>query len=306
MAFRARRLRSAPRSLGIVRTVLVTGGNRGIGFAMADQLLASGDRVVITSRDAERGRRAREELTRAHRGAGVAVRTCDLSSPDSIRSCAARLTAEGVQLDAIVNNAGVLQAPPARELTAEGVEVTLATNALGPWLLTSLIAPLLSANARVVSLTSRLHLPGSRGEQVDFDFADPNLDHGYHPDRAYKNSKLALIWVSTALDAALPTGVTSNTVCPGFAPVTAARHTRGWMRFKLRFIVPRLPFAVSVEQAAADVLWALDAPQLAGRGGLYLADRTVAEASPQAADPQLARDFVELARRLWPEPGDPS
>lgn len=288
-----------------MQTVLLTGGNRGIGFAIADQLLTRGDRVLITSRSPERGRAAVERLRGAHPGADISTRTCDLSSPSSIRACAAGLVADGIRLDGLINNAGALGGPAIRELTPEGVEVTLATNALGPWLLTSLLAPILAPGARVVSLTSRLHLPGSRGEPVDFDFADPNLDHGYHPERAYKNSKLALIWVSTILDGELPDGVTSSAVCPGFAPATVARHTRGWTRFLLRFIVPRLPFAVSVDQAAADVLWALDSPDLAGRGGLYLADRAVAEASPQARDPELARRFATLAQQLWPAPEVP-
>jgi NAD(P)-dependent dehydrogenase (short-subunit alcohol dehydrogenase family) len=138
---------------------------------------------------------------------------------------------------------------------------------------------------------------------VDFDVDDPNLERGYNADRAYKNSKLALIWVSSELNQRLPDGVISNAVCPGFVPLTAANYTRGWLRFRMRWIVPRLPFAVSVEQAAADVLWALDAPELAGRGGLYLADRAVAEPSADARDPVQAERFWRLAHTLWAQAG---
>ncbi|MGD7708084.1 SDR family NAD(P)-dependent oxidoreductase [Microlunatus sp. Y2014] len=284
------------------RKVLVTGGNRGIGYELAAALLARGDRVVLTTRDADRGDRAIRRLLADHPTGEVTVRTCDLSDPASVRRCADALLADGRPLDGVINNAGVLLAPPSRELTPDGVEVTLATNALGPLLLVGALAPMLRPAARVVSLTSRLHLPGSRGEPVDFDFDDPNLDHGYTPERSYKNSKLALMWVSTLLDRRLGP-VTSNTVCPGFVPRTAARHTRGWLRFKLRWIVPRLPFAVTAEQAAADVLWVLDAPELADRGDCFIADRTISEASPQARDSALADRFATLAGELWPQLG---
>ncbi len=290
---------TSPTSPATARRILVTGGNRGIGYALVSDLLGRGDRVIMTARDDAKGRAARADLLAAHPGAAIDLRTADLSRPGSIRTLAGELVAEGERLDGVINNAGVLLAPPTRRLTPEGVEITLATNALGPMLLTEELGPVLAPDARVVSLTSRLHETGSRGDPVAFDGEDPNLDHGYNPDRAYKNSKLALLWVSTELNRRLPDHITSNAVCPGFAPTTAAQYTRGWMRFKLRWIVPRLPFAVTVEQAAADVLWALDASELDGRGGLYLKDRSVATPSTDAQDPDQAARFWSLAHALW-------
>jgi retinol dehydrogenase 12 len=291
-----------PASPSAARRVLVTGGNRGIGYALVSALAGRGDRVVLTARDETRGRSALDRLRAANPDARLDVRVADLSSPDSIRRLTAELRADDEPFHALINNAGVLMAPASRQLTPEGVEVTLATNALGPMLLTEQIAPLLSPGCRVVSLTSGLHRPDSRGEPVGFDFDDPNLEHTYSPDRAYKNSKLALIWVSSELNRRTPDGVTSNAVCPGFAPATAAPYTTGWLRVQLRWILPRLPFTVSTEQAAANVLWALDAPELAGRGGLYLADRAVAEPSADARDAEQASRFWALAHSLWPVP----
>ncbi len=253
----------------------------------------------MTTRDEVKGRTVRDELRKDHPGSSIDVHVVDLSSPHSIRSLADELVRRGEPLDGLINNAGVLMAPPTRQLTPEQVEITLATNALGPMLLTETLGPLLAEGARVLSLTSRLHEPGSRGEPVGFDPEDPNLDRGYNSDRAYKNSKLALIWVSSELNRRLPDTVVSNAVCPGFVPTTASRYTRGWLRFRLRWIVPRLPFAVSVEQAAADVLWALEAPELVGRGGLYLKDRTIAEPGPDAGDADQAARFWSLAHSLW-------
>ena len=288
--------------------VLVTGGNRGIGYAMAHALAGRGVDVVITARDPERGAAARDRLRLEHPAADVQVLTLDVSDPDAIRRRAAELVAElhadHATLDGLIHNAGLLMPPPTRTLTAEGVEVTLATNALGPLLLTQLLAPALAPTAKVLGLTSRLHLPGSRGDEVDFSFDDPNLDHGYSPDRAYKNSKLALIWVCRELDRRLADGVAVQAVCPGFAPETASQYATGRRtRFLMRHVLPHLPFTVTVDQAADDVLWALEAPELAGRGGLYLADRAIADASPDADDPAQAARFWQLAHELWPTAG---
>jgi hypothetical protein len=172
--------------------------------------------------------------------------------------------------------------------------------------LTTALEPALAAapSARVLTLTSRLHQPGSRGDAVDFAFDDPNLEHGYSPDRAYKNSKLAAIWVSNELNRRLPATVTADAICPGFVPTTAAAYTSGWQRFLLRHILPRLSFTTSVPQAAANVAWALDAPELAGSGGRYLLERQVAEPSKDARDSTKARRFWKLATTLWPTTPD--
>ena len=281
--------------------IVVTGGNRGIGFALVTLLADRKGTVIFTSRDSGRGRDALRRLTDAGQGRGIRMEICDLASPDSIHACAQRLVDRGEPIDALINNAGILRPADIRQVTAEGVESTLATNALGPMALTAALEPALAAapSARVLTLTSRLHQPGSRGDPVDFAFDDPNLERGYNPDRAYKNSKLAAIWVSSELNRRLPATVTADAICPGFVPTTAAAYTTGWQRFLLRRILPRLSFTTTVEQAAADVAWALDAPELAGSGGRYLVDRQVAEPSEDARDSAKARRFWELAATLW-------
>ena len=264
------------------RTIVVTGGNRGIGYALAATLADRGDQVIFTSRDPDRGTASLQQLKAEHPTAKIRMEVCDLASPTSIRSCALRLLVEGRPIDGLINNAGVLRPAAQRETTPDGIEVALATNALGPLLLTTALEPALVAApaARVLILTSRLHLPGSRGDAVDFDFDDPNLEHGYSPDRAYKNSKLAAIWVAKELDRRLPDSVTCDAICPGFVPSTAAQYTSGWQRFLLRRVLPHFRFTTSVEQAAEDVVWALDAPELAGAGGRYFSDRHVRSPAP--------------------------
>jgi retinol dehydrogenase-12 len=287
------------RPVNATRTILVTGGNRGIGFAVVAALADRGDRVIFTSRDPERGRQALAQLTGKRAERTIRMEVCDLSSPVSIRAFARRLLDEATPIHGLINNAGVLRPPEERVMTEDGIEATLATNAIGPMLLTIALEPALRASAaKVLIVTSRLHMPGSHGDPVSFDFSDPNLKHDYSPDRAYKNSKLAAIWVIKELDRRMAPTVRCDAVCPGFVPATAAVYVTGWQRFLLRRVLPLFRFATTVEQAAADVVWALDAPELAGQGGQYLVDRRVAEPSRDACDEAKARQFWTLADQL--------
>jgi NAD(P)-dependent dehydrogenase (short-subunit alcohol dehydrogenase family) len=282
------------------RHVVVTGGNRGIGYAMVRALISRGDHVTFTARSRQRGTAALSRLSAEYLCGQVRLEICDVTSAESVRGLAENMLAQDWPLDALVHNAGVLRPPAARQLTAGGVEVALATNALGPMLITTALAPALAAAdaSRVLILTSRLHQPSSRGMPVDFDFDDPNLERGYHRDRAYKNSKLAAIWVARELDRRLPASVTCNAICPGFVPSTAAAYATSWQRLLLRYVLPRFSFTRTVDEAAEDVIWALDTNELDGIGGQYILDRTLASPSPQAADPALARRFLDLAERL--------
>jgi NAD(P)-dependent dehydrogenase (short-subunit alcohol dehydrogenase family) len=216
--------------------IMVSGGNRGIGYAVVAALADRGDEVIFTSRDPNRGNTALAQLRAEQPSRRIGMEVCDLASAASIRACAQRLLDAGQPIDGLINNAGVLRPAEHRNTTPEGIEVALATNALGPLLLTTALEAALAAApaARVLIVTSQLHQPGSRGDEVDFDFDDPNLEHGYSPDRAYKNSKLAAIWVAKELDRRLPKSVTCDAICPGFVPSTAAQYATGRDRFLLQ------------------------------------------------------------------------
>jgi len=121
--------------------------------------------VTFTARNYDRGAAALSRL-RENPRAQLSLELCDLSSVESIKSFARKLIAEERPVHALVHNAGVLRASAERQLTASGVEITLATNALGPALLTTAVPPALVAApvSRVLILTSRLHQPGAPRE----------------------------------------------------------------------------------------------------------------------------------------------
>src|SRR6185437_9957451 len=104
------------------RTVLITGANRGIGYATAESLLRLGNRVVLASRNLEAGEAARAALASATDSQLVEVLQGDMASMASVRSLASSFTRTHQRLDVLINNAGAYWHK--RELSADGLEMT--------------------------------------------------------------------------------------------------------------------------------------------------------------------------------------
>src|SRR5437868_2174614 len=115
------------------RSVVVTGGNAGIGKATAERLARLGARVVITARDDERGRRAVDDIKQASGSDSVECLHLDLASFASVRACASELLD---RLDAIhvldLNAGGMLSR---RQVSDDGLELQFQANHLGHFLL---------------------------------------------------------------------------------------------------------------------------------------------------------------------------
>ena len=285
----------------VASRIMLTGGGRGLGRATAHKLAAAGHEVVLVARTQAAASSAASQIRAAAPNAIVKPAAVDLSSVGAIRDFAEARLEIGQPIDVLVHIAGVMQTSKTRRLTVDGYEETLAVNALAPFLLTGLLMPLLerSASARVVTVSSRLHLPGSRGAPVDFDVADPHLEHGYHPDRAYKNSKLAVLWFTYELQRRLPPrAITANAVCPGFVPATAAASTHGLMRPVMKHLMPHMPFATSVEAASDSFMFMATDASLGGVGGRFYGEMRPIESSADSHDLARARRFWELAGRL--------
>lgn len=280
-------------------SVLLTGGGRGLGRLTAQTLAAAGHEVLLTARDPAAGQRAVEEIRAAVPAAKVRALTVELGSLASLATLCDGLLAEGRPLDVLFHVAGVMQQSPTRRVTKDGFEETLAVNALAPLFLTQRLEPLLrqAAAPRVVFVSSRLHLPGSRGAPVNFDFDDPHLERGYHPERAYKNSKLAVLWVASAFQRRWRgSALTAHTVCPGFVPETAAASTQGFQRFLLKYVLPWMPFARSATEAVDSFVFMATDPGVAGQPGLFWGEKKPLEASPEARDEAKSERFFTWAQ----------
>jgi dehydrogenase/reductase SDR family member 12 len=136
------------------KVVAVTGASSGIGLAAAEGYARLGATVWVIVRDRERGERACAGIAARSGNDDIHVGVCDLSRLASIRSFAGRFPSRAGRLDVLVNNAGAMT--ETRELSADGIELTLATNVIGPFALTTRLTELLqrSAPARIINVSS--------------------------------------------------------------------------------------------------------------------------------------------------------
>ncbi|MFF9983637.1 oxidoreductase [Streptomyces erythrochromogenes] len=194
------------------RTAVITGGNAGIGYHVAEQLARAGAHVVLAGRNAERTRTALAALRASVPGASAAEVRLDLADLHSVRRTAEQLAAAG-PVDLLVNNAGVTSSGKRAE-TAQGFELMFGTNHLGHFALTLLLAPALGPDARVVSLGSLTHA------RARLDFDDLQSRDGYRSMAVYGRSKLAVLLFAAELDRRLrASGSTVRSVAahPGWA-----------------------------------------------------------------------------------------
>lgn len=207
-----------PRTADAPAAVAITGANRGVGLAAAQEVARAGHPVVLLCRSERRGRDAAETLAPPSGPGAHHVVPIDLASLDSVRRAAQAVADLGRPLAALVNNAAVL--PAERTESRDGFELQLAVNHLAHFLLSGLLFPLLDRSvgpARVISVSSGAH----HGPAFDFD--DPNFRRKpYGPREAYQQSKLANVLFANGL-ASRSNGASSRSrVAPSGAPRPAS------------------------------------------------------------------------------------
>jgi NAD(P)-dependent dehydrogenase (short-subunit alcohol dehydrogenase family) len=185
-------VRRLPTAAG--RNFLVTGGNAGIGYFVAEQLAGTGATVFLGCRDGSRAEAAIGSIRSRVPGARVRHLPLDLADLSSLGGCVEALEVD--RLDAVVLNAGVLAEGAARQETKAGHELMFAVNHLGHFALAGLLAPLLSAApaGRVVTTGSFV------AKSARLDLGDPHSTRDYRPKRAYAQSKLAQMLFGFELD----------------------------------------------------------------------------------------------------------
>ncbi len=281
------------------KQALVTGGSGGLGAETARALASKGARVVITARDVAKGEEVAAGIRKSTGNDGVEVEALELGSLASVRDFAERFLARHDALHILVNNAGVMACP--FEKTTDGFERQFGTNHLGHFLLTGLLAPALlrGAPARIVSVSSR----GHHQSPVVFDDI-PFERRPYQKWLAYGQSKTANILFAVELERRLGArGVHANALHPGVIATDLARHLVPEDYEQLRKRAPGGRMRMkAVEAGAATSVYAATAPELEGRGGLYLEDCHVAEVDDAEGAVGGVRSYAldpEAAKRLW-------
>ncbi|HEV2742413.1 MAG TPA: SDR family oxidoreductase [Rubrobacter sp.] len=271
------------------KVALVTGGTSGIGKATAMALAAMGADVVVAGRDRERGEKAAAEI-REQTGARVDLALADLASQAGVRELAEGFKGRYDRLDVLVNNAGLVQST--RTESPDGLETTLATHHLAPFLLTNLLLDTLkeSAPSRVVTVSSE----AERWGNIDFD--DLQSKKKYRGFPVYGMTKLANIMFTYELAERLEgTGVTATCMHPGAVNTRFGTNNSGPMTLLFRAFKP---FMRTPEQGADTVIWLASSPDVEGVSGRYYADRKVIEPKKIASDPAARRRLWEESERL--------
>jgi dehydrogenase/reductase SDR family member 12 len=243
--------------------VIVTGATSGLGEAAAAGFARLGATVWLLVRNAQRGERARARIAERAGRDELLVATCDLSDMRSVRRFAGEFADRSPRLDVLVNNAGVLTRE--RSLSADGIELTLATNVLGPFLLTRLLVPVLerSAPARVINVSSGgmytqgLHLDDLQSNEAPFRGAV-----------AYSRSKrievvLTELWAQRLQGA----GVVVNSMHPGWVDTPGLSDSLPGFRRLMR------PLLRTPEQGADTIVWLGAAAPAAEVSGAFWLDR---------------------------------
>lgn len=240
-----------------MRTALITGANRGIGRAVAQQLAEQGMTVIVAARDAVAAEAAARDI--GHGAEGVQL---DVTDSASIAAAAEQVARAHGTLDVLVNNAGILpeatNTDPTESVDLEMFRQTYATNLLGPVGVLEAFLPLLrtSPAGRIVNVTSTV---GSLSDQT-------NPDSPYYSMvmPAYQSSKAALNNVTIALAKQLAdTPIKVTSVCPGFVQtdLTPINHEQA---------------PLTADQAAAPIVTAAALPEGAASGTFIDANGPVA------------------------------
>jgi NAD(P)-dependent dehydrogenase (short-subunit alcohol dehydrogenase family) len=273
------------------RTICITGANSGLGLEAARNLVGAGAHVIMACRNAEKAETAAQGL-RAGKGS-VEVRQLDLASLASIRQFSEQLLADGIELDGLMNNAGLMALDQSR--TEDGFETQIGVNHLGHFALTGLLLPSLMKrpNSRIVNVSSMGHIPG----KIHLD--DLMCDRRrYSRWGAYFQSKLANILFTNELERRLrETSLTTIALAahPGTARTELGKSGSSATNLVMRRLTPVLT-RTGVQGCEAQVRAMVD-PSALGRE--YYGPKYQMFGSPVKVTPSRRARNMDDARRLW-------
>ena len=306
-----------PTSAGAMagKICMVTGATAGIGLVTATELARGGATVIVIGRNRDRCNQVAESIRQGTGNPSVEFLCADLSSQAEVRCLAQAFLTRHKCLHVLVNNAGALFA--LRRESGDGIEMTLALNHLGPFLLTTLLLDALKAapSARIINISSSAH------EDVDqFDFDDPQAASRRRRLGRYPQGELASLFYSLAMPWAHPgflqyartkfanvlftnelarrlagTAVTANALHPGVVAsnFSSGNGVYGW--FLQRFLSLR---GISVEAGAATSIYLATSEEIATVSGRYFVNKQTAPCADGAKDPVAAARLWQLSEQL--------
>ncbi|KAG7470535.1 hypothetical protein MATL_G00114870 [Megalops atlanticus] len=278
------------------KTVIVTGGNTGIGKTTAMELARRGARIILACRNKQRAEAAVSDIRRESGNNEVVYMHLDLASLKSVRSFAETFLKTEPRLDLLINNAGIFM----KGKTEDGLGMMFGVNHLGHFLLTNLLLDRLKecGPSRVVNVSSTAHRFGS----VDFACLNEHKELGmgdsaWNVLKIYSHSKLCNVLFTHELAKRLQgTNVTCYSLHPGAVHTELARNANRLMLFLMKPIITL--FLLDPEAGAQTTLHCALQEGIEPLSGCYFSSCAVQELSAKARDDAVARKLWEVSERL--------
>jgi len=268
------------------KTVVVTGGSRGLGLVLARTLIDRGARVAICARDQAELERARQDLE--SRGGDVFASVCDVSVRDEVLRFIAEVEDDFGAIDVLVNNAGIIQIGPIELMTEEDFELALQVNLRGPLHAMLAVLPGMRRRkaGRIVNIAS-----------IAGKVAVPHL-------APYCTSKFALVGLSEAMRAeVVKDGIYVTTVCPGLMRTGSPRHA--WFKGQVQSEYAWFSIgdsnslsSISAERAVDQIIQAL----CRGDAELVISPQAKLASLAHGLAPGLVQEVLAVVARMMPRP----
>ncbi|XP_077292760.1 retinol dehydrogenase 12-like [Arctopsyche grandis] len=267
------------------KTIIVTGGDSGIGLQCAKDFATRGGKVIIISCDLSSGNNAKKKIILETGNDNIKVKYLDFSDLYTVRKCAEEILKEEPQIHVLLNNAGVAKIGIYK--TIDGLDAVTQINYFGPFLFTNILLGRLkeSAPSRIVNVSSIAHNLGK------LNLNNYGITNSANEWLLYSNSKLAVTHFSIELSRRLRgTGVTSNSLHPGVFFSGIVRTLPSFSQFLWKIVVN--VFLKTIEEAAQTSIYLCVSGDAANFNGEFFED------CKKSSPPTKTYD-TDMSKKLW-------
>jgi len=273
------------------KTVVITGGNDGIGFQTALELARKDAELILVCRNEQKAEAAVERIKSSTGNSNVKYVLGDMSKQKSVRQAAEQIRKITDKIDVLLNNAG--GAFPEFQLTEDSLELTIATNHFAYFLLTGLLLDLVKKSdyARIVNVSSDSHY------RAKISIESFKSKKGYFVLKAYGQSKLANVLFTFELAEKLKgTPITVNCLHPGTVKTDIGKKGTSWYG-TLVWSIASSVLGVSLEKGSRTSIYLASSEEVNGVSGKYFTNCKIKEPLKLAYDTSLRKKLWDVSEK---------